>query len=131
MSKILNPFEPQQDRNVARRIRCAYDKRLSAYYADLMRMTLDPFRQLLISLAGYVNQQQQEVIDYLQEENRVLHEQLGSRRLRLNDDQRRRLAVRRTVQKLDVIEIIGREEALPSLMNCLRAFAPTHSKGPG
>ena len=59
-----------------------------------MRMTLDPFRLLLISLAGYLNQQQQEVIDYLQEENRVLHEQLGSRRLRLSDDQRRRLAVR-------------------------------------
>ena len=59
-----------------------------------MRLTLDPFRLLLISLAGYLNQQQQEVIDYLQEENRVLHEQLGSRRLRLNDDQRRRLAVR-------------------------------------
>ena len=57
-------------------------------------MTLDPFRLLLISLAGYLNQQQQEIIDYLQEENRVLHEQLGSRRLRLNDDQRRRLAVR-------------------------------------
>ena len=59
-----------------------------------MRMTLDPFRLLVISLAGYLNQQQQEVIDHLQEENRVLHEQLGSRRLRLNDDQRRRLAVR-------------------------------------
>ena len=59
-----------------------------------MRRTLDPFRLLLISLAGYLNQQQQEVIDYLQEENRVLREQLGSTRLRLNDDQRRRLAVR-------------------------------------
>ena len=59
-----------------------------------MRLTLDPFRLLLISLAGYLNQQQQEIIDYLQEENRVLHEQLGTRRLRLNDDQRRRLAVR-------------------------------------
>ena len=44
----------------------------------LMRMTLDPFRLLLISLAGYLNKQQQEVIDYLQEENRVLREQLGS-----------------------------------------------------
>src|SRR6267142_6119969 len=59
-----------------------------------MRMTSDPFRLLLISPAGYLNQQQQEVIDYLQEENRVLHEQLGSRRLRLNDGQRRRLAVK-------------------------------------
>jgi len=34
------------------------------------------------------------MIDYLREENRVLREQLGGRRLRLNDDQRRRLAAR-------------------------------------
>jgi hypothetical protein len=55
---------------------------------------MDPFRLLLISLAGWMNQQQQEVIEYLQEENRVLREQLGDKRLRLNNDQRRRLAVR-------------------------------------
>jgi transposase InsO family protein len=59
-----------------------------------VRLKLDPFRLLLISLAGWLNQQQQDVIDYLQEENRVLREQLGDRRLRLNDDQRRRLAVK-------------------------------------
>jgi hypothetical protein len=59
-----------------------------------MRLPLDPFRLLLISLAGWVNQQQQDVIDYLQEENRVLREQLGGKRLRFSDDQRRRLAVR-------------------------------------
>jgi len=59
-----------------------------------VRLKLDPFRLLLISLAGWLNQQQQDVIDYLQEENRVLREQLGARRLRLNDDQRRRLAVK-------------------------------------
>jgi hypothetical protein len=34
------------------------------------------------------------MIDYLREENRVLREQLGPRRLRFNDDQRRRLAVK-------------------------------------
>jgi putative transposase len=33
-------------------------------------------------------------MEYLREENRVLREQLESRRLRFNDDQRRRLAVR-------------------------------------
>ena len=33
------------------------------------------------------------MIDYLQQENRVLREQLGGKRLRFNDDQRRRLAV--------------------------------------
>ena len=41
-----------------------------------------------------MNQQQRELIDYLQEENRVLREQLGTKRLRFNDDQRRRLAVK-------------------------------------
>jgi hypothetical protein len=39
-------------------------------------------------LAGWINQQQRDVIDYLQEENRVLREQLGSRRLRFTNDQR-------------------------------------------
>jgi uncharacterized membrane protein YgcG len=34
------------------------------------------------------------VIDYLVEENRVLREQIGNRRLRFTDDQRRRLAAR-------------------------------------
>src|SRR5438477_2156722 len=41
-----------------------------------------------------MDQQQQFAIDYLREENRVLKEQLGCRRLRLNDDQRRRLAAK-------------------------------------
>lgn len=57
-------------------------------------MSLDPLRFIIVVLAGWLNQQQQEVIDYLREENRGLREQLGSRRLRLNDEQRRRLAVR-------------------------------------
>src|SRR5215472_2359640 len=66
----------------------------SGVYDVAMTLALDPFRLLLISLAGWMNQQQQEVIDYLQEENRILREQLGGKRLRFNDDQRRRLAVR-------------------------------------
>ena len=44
-----------------------------------------------------MNQRQLQVIDYLREENRVLREQLGGRRLRLDDNQRRRLAVRAKV----------------------------------
>ena len=59
-----------------------------------MAKTLDPFRLLLIAVAGWMNQQQQQVIDYLREENRVLREQLGTRPLRFDDDQRRRLAVK-------------------------------------
>ena len=56
-------------------------------------LALDPFRSLLISLAGWMNQRQQDALDYRQEENRVLREQLGGKRLRLSDDQRLRLAV--------------------------------------
>jgi hypothetical protein len=50
---------------------------------------MDPFRFVLIAVAGWMNQRQLQVIDYLREENRVLREQLGGSRLRLNDDQRR------------------------------------------
>ena len=49
--------------------------------------SLDLFRFVLIAVAGWMNQQQQDAIDYLREENRILREQLGGRRLRLNDDQ--------------------------------------------
>src|SRR3982750_2816621 len=59
-----------------------------------MPRVLDPFRFLLIALAGWMNQQQVQTIEYLREENRVLREQLGGRRLRFNDDQRRRLAAK-------------------------------------
>ena len=41
-----------------------------------------------------MNQQQRDVIDYLKEENRVLRQQLGSKPLRLSDDQRGRLAAK-------------------------------------
>jgi transposase InsO family protein len=45
-------------------------------------------------MAGWITRQQDAAIDYLREENRVLKEQLGRKRLRLTDAQRRRLAVR-------------------------------------
>jgi hypothetical protein len=58
-------------------------------------MTADVYLQvLLVTLAGWVNRHQQHVIEYLIEENRVLKGQLKGRRLRLTDDQRRRLAAK-------------------------------------
>ena len=54
----------------------------------------DALRFLILTAAGWVNRHQEDVIDYLREENRVLREQLGPRPLRLTDAQRRRLAVR-------------------------------------
>src|SRR5262252_7031823 len=59
-----------------------------------MRAILDPFSFVVISMAGWMNQHQQQVIEYLIEENRVLREQIGNRRLRFSDNQRRRLAAR-------------------------------------
>jgi transposase InsO family protein len=59
-----------------------------------MPLVLDPFRFVLIAVAGWMNQRQLLMIDYLREENRVLREQLGESRLRLTDDQRRRLAAK-------------------------------------
>jgi putative transposase len=43
-------------------------------------------------VAGWLQRHQQQVITYLLEENRVLKAQLGGRRLRLTDTERRRLA---------------------------------------
>jgi hypothetical protein len=44
-----------------------------------------------------LGQEQRDAVDCLREENRVLREQLGGRRVRLNDDQRRRLAAKAKV----------------------------------
>ena len=57
-------------------------------------MHLNPWHILLVSIAGWMNREQNAVIEYLQEENRVLHELLGNKRPRLNNDQRRRLAAK-------------------------------------
>ena len=45
-----------------------------------------------VALAGWMNRQQQDVIEYLREEVRVLRELQGKKRLRFTDDQRSRLA---------------------------------------
>ena len=55
-----------------------------------------PLRFLVVFFSGWVNRRQQDVIEYLREENRVLRQQLVGRSLQLTDDQRRRLAVRGT-----------------------------------
>ena len=53
-----------------------------------------PLQFQMLIFAGWVNRHQQDVIEYLQEENRALREQLGGKRPRFTDQQRRRLAVK-------------------------------------
>jgi hypothetical protein len=50
------------------------------------------FKLILVSLAGWMNCQQQHVSEYLQEEVRASKEPQGSRRQKFTDEQRRRLA---------------------------------------
>ena len=59
-----------------------------------MKNAFTPHLFLITVLAGWLNREQQKVLDYLREENRFLKEQLGTRKLRLTDAQRRRLAAK-------------------------------------
>ena len=58
-------------------------------------MQTKPYTMLLMMLAGWINRQQQEVINYLMEENKILKHELlkatGKKRIILNDKQRRKL----------------------------------------
>jgi transposase InsO family protein len=51
-------------------------------------------RLLLLTVTGWLDGREREALAYLIEKNRLLRRQVGQRRLRLNDDDRRRLAVR-------------------------------------
>jgi len=53
-------------------------------------------RMVLMVLTGWLDRRERNAIAYLIEENRLLRRQLGGRRLRLTDDDRRRLARERT-----------------------------------
>ena len=52
-----------------------------------------PLHLFVASLLGWLEGEQHKVVEYLREENRVLKAQLRSQRVRLTDDERRRLAV--------------------------------------
>jgi hypothetical protein len=71
-----------------------------------MRTLLKPCQILVAAMAGWITRQHEAAAEYLREENRVLKQQLGRRRLRLTDAQRRRLAV--------LGKALGRWTSLPS-----------------
>ena len=62
-----------------------------------MKAQLQPWQFWLLILAGWINRRQQDTIKYFLTENRVLREKPGKQRIRLNDDQRRRLVVKGTI----------------------------------
>ncbi len=55
---------------------------------------MNPGRFMLVCLAGWLNREQQDVIEYLREELRVLKEYVGAKRLRFTDKQGSQLAAK-------------------------------------
>ncbi|MCY2995430.1 MAG: integrase core domain-containing protein [Planctomycetota bacterium] len=72
-----------------------------------MNFILQPWQLFFLVLAGWVNRQQQQVIEYLRTENQVLKEKLGKKRILLDDEQRRRLAVKAKVLGRKLLEEVG------------------------
>ncbi len=63
-------------------------------YGAVMSTILTPKQVLFVGLSAWFNRELHALIDYLKEENRVLREQVGGKRLRFTDDQRCRLAAK-------------------------------------
>ena len=65
------------------------------------------FHFILAALAGWVNRHQHTIIDYLIGENRIFKQQLSGRRLRLSENDRRRLAAKAKLLSRQVLDEIA------------------------
>jgi hypothetical protein len=97
---------------------------------------MQPWQLVLIGVAGWMNRKQQQLIDYLLEENRVLREQIGKKRLSFSDAQKKRLALKAKAVGLRRLKEIASAATPQALMNWYRAlirdkYDGTKHKGPG
>ena len=95
-----------------------------------------PLQFFVVALAGWINQQQRDVIDHLQAENRVLRAQLSQRRLRFTNDQRICLAAKAKLlprRMLREISTIVSPDTLLAWHRHLiaRKYDGHHQRGPG
>jgi len=72
-----------------------------------VKAQFQPWQLLLLILAGWINRRQQDAIEYLLTENRVLREKLGKNRILLSADQRRRLAVKGKILGRKLLEQVA------------------------
>jgi transposase InsO family protein len=89
-----------------------------------------------VAVAGWIHRKQLDVIDYVREENCVLREQLGRRRLRLSDLQRRRLATKAKVLGRKVLGEVATLVTPETLLGwyrklIARKYDGTQARGPG
>jgi hypothetical protein len=91
---------------------------------------------LLSVFTGWVNRHQLDVIQYLQEENRMLKERLGGRRLRFTDPERRRLARKAQALGRNVLNELETLVTPDTLLRWYRELVASkwnysHRRGPG
>ena len=72
-----------------------------------MKFVFQPWQLLLLIIAGWIDREQQQVIEYLRTENAVLKERFAKKRILLSDDQRRRLAVKGRILGRKQLEEFG------------------------
>lgn len=101
-----------------------------------MQPSFTPLRFLILMFAGWISRRQLDVIQYLREENRVLKERLGGRRLRFTDAERRRLARKAQAlgrKVLNELDTLVTPDTLLRWYRDLVAFKwnYSHRRGPG
>jgi putative transposase len=90
----------------------------------------------LLMFSGWVNRHQLDVIEYLQEENRVLKERLGGQRIRFTDVERRRLARKAQLLGRKVLKELETLVTPDTLLRWYRELIAlkwnySHRRGPG
>jgi putative transposase len=101
-----------------------------------MSPLLLPLHLVLLMFGGWVNLHQLEVIEYLREENRLLKERLGGRRLRFTDAERRRLAGKAQALGRKVLNELETLVTPDTLLRWYRELVASrcnhsHRRGPG
>ena len=91
---------------------------------------------LLLIFAGWINQHQQAVIEYLQAENQSLREQLGNKRIRWTDAQRRRFAEKAKAIRRSALAALGTVVTPDTLLRWYRnlvaaKYDGSKKRGPG
>ena len=72
-----------------------------------MSFILQPWKLLLVILASWIHEQQEQIIDFQRDELELLKRRLGKRRIVLTDEERRRLAAKGKVLGRKVLQEIG------------------------
>lgn len=103
---------------------------------DAMSASFTPLKFLILMFAGWISRHQLDVIEYLQEENRVLKERLGGRHLRFTDAERRRLARKARVLGRGVLNRLETLVTPDTLLRWYRELVASkwnysHRGGPG